>query len=87
MQPWHFVVVSDPEVKRKIRVAAEAEEHIFYRRDTERKARTQPTQPWNGAEKSGARGCGLICARQAEVYERGRGDGRAVIAPTSRGRS
>ncbi len=30
MQPWHFVVVSDPEVKRKIRVAAEEEERIFY---------------------------------------------------------
>lgn len=31
MQPWHFVVVSDPEVKRQIREAAEAEEREFYR--------------------------------------------------------
>ncbi|MGH8224679.1 MAG: nitroreductase family protein [Gammaproteobacteria bacterium] len=30
MQPWHFVAVADPEVKRKIRVAAESEEHEFY---------------------------------------------------------
>jgi len=30
MQPWHFVVVCDPELKRKIRVAAEEEEHAFY---------------------------------------------------------
>jgi nitroreductase len=30
MQPWHFVVVSDPEVKRRIREAAEKEEHEFY---------------------------------------------------------
>lgn len=30
MQPWHFVVVSDPAVKRKIREAAEKEEHEFY---------------------------------------------------------
>ena len=30
MQPWHFVVVSDPQLKRKIREAAEAEERIFY---------------------------------------------------------
>jgi iodotyrosine deiodinase len=30
MQPWRFVVVSDPEVKCKIRAAAEEEEHIFY---------------------------------------------------------
>lgn len=30
MQPWHFVVVSDPEIKRRIRVAAEEEEQRFY---------------------------------------------------------
>lgn len=30
MQPWHFVVVSDPERKRRIREAAEEEEHRFY---------------------------------------------------------
>lgn len=31
-QPWHFVVVSDPEVKKKIRIEAEKEEHEFYNR-------------------------------------------------------
>lgn len=31
-QPWHFVVVSDADVKHQIRVAAEAEEHDFYTR-------------------------------------------------------
>lgn len=30
MQPWHFVAISDPAVKRKIREAAEAEERAFY---------------------------------------------------------
>lgn len=30
MQPWHFVVVSDPAVKAAIREAAEAEERTFY---------------------------------------------------------
>lgn len=30
MQPWHFVAVSDPSVKRRIRGAAEAEEREFY---------------------------------------------------------
>lgn len=30
LQPWHFAVVSGPQTKRKIRVAAEAEEHEFY---------------------------------------------------------
>ncbi len=29
-QPWHFVLISNPEVKRKIRPAAEAEEKKFY---------------------------------------------------------
>jgi iodotyrosine deiodinase len=30
MQPWHFVVVSNPAVKKKIRDAAEEEEREFY---------------------------------------------------------
>ena len=29
-QPWTFVVVDDPELKRQIRIAAEKEEKIFY---------------------------------------------------------
>ena len=32
LQPWHFVVVSDPKVKHEIRVAAEEEEKDFYTR-------------------------------------------------------
>ncbi len=30
LQPWHFVVVTDPAVKQRIRTAAEAEEQEFY---------------------------------------------------------
>jgi iodotyrosine deiodinase len=30
MQPWHFVVVSDPVIKSRIRAAAEREEREFY---------------------------------------------------------
>jgi len=30
MQPWHFVVVSDPQLKRRIRLAAEEVEREFY---------------------------------------------------------
>lgn len=30
LQPWHFVVVSKPEIKTQIRLAAEAEERAFY---------------------------------------------------------
>ncbi len=29
-QPWHFAVVTDPEIKKKIREAAEKEEEAFY---------------------------------------------------------
>src|SRR5215216_2595776 len=32
LQPWHFVVVSDPETKHEIRIAAEQEETEFYYR-------------------------------------------------------
>jgi iodotyrosine deiodinase len=32
LQPWHFVVISDPRVKKEIRLAAEKEEHEFYHR-------------------------------------------------------
>ena len=31
LQPWHFVAVSDPAIKRKIRKAAEEEEYEFYK--------------------------------------------------------
>ena len=30
MQPWHFAVISDPDLKKKIREGAEKEEHDFY---------------------------------------------------------
>ena len=30
MQPWHFVIVSEPAIKRRIRAAAENEERAFY---------------------------------------------------------
>jgi len=30
MQPWHFVVVSNPDIKKKMRAAAEQEEKEFY---------------------------------------------------------
>jgi len=32
LQPWHFVVVSDPKVKHEIRLASEEEEKEFYER-------------------------------------------------------
>lgn len=30
LQPWHFCVVTDPEIKKQIRSGAEKEEHEFY---------------------------------------------------------
>ncbi len=32
LQPWHFVVVGDADLKRQIRLGAEKEEHEFYHR-------------------------------------------------------
>lgn len=32
LQPWHFAVITSPELKRRIREAAEIEEHEFYHR-------------------------------------------------------
>jgi len=29
-QPWHFVIVKDPNIKKEIRIAAEKEEKLFY---------------------------------------------------------
>ena len=37
MQPWYFVVVSDPAVKRKIREASEKVEQAFYSQNGTRK--------------------------------------------------
>jgi nitroreductase len=31
LQPWHFAIIGDPAVKRRLREAAEAEEREFYR--------------------------------------------------------
>ena len=31
MQPWHFAIVESPEIKKKIRIAAEKEERTFYK--------------------------------------------------------
>lgn len=41
MQPWRFVVVGDPDIKRKIRIAAESEERENYER--------RMTQEWKDA--------------------------------------
>ena len=30
LQPWHFVVITNPDIKRRIREAAEVEEREFY---------------------------------------------------------
>ncbi len=32
-QPWHFIVVTDPDLKRKIHLLAEKEEYKFYQKD------------------------------------------------------
>jgi nitroreductase len=37
LQPWHFVVVSDSQIKQKIHSEAEAVEHDFYKSDSTKK--------------------------------------------------
>ena len=37
LQPWHFVVVSDPEIKNKIHAEAEAVEQDFYKSESTKK--------------------------------------------------
>src|ERR671937_1323912 len=44
-QPWTFVLVSDPEVKRRLREGADAEEREFYER--------RATPEWLGAVPPG----------------------------------
>ena len=49
LQPWHFVVVGDPEVKRRIRVGAEQEEHepaLVYRLPNELSSCTTAISRW-----------------------------------------
>ena len=43
-QPWHFVATADPDVKRRLRVAAEAEERVNYegRMNSEWRAELEP---------------------------------------------
>jgi iodotyrosine deiodinase len=43
LQPWHFTVVKDPSLKRRIRIAAEEEENAFYE--------TRAPQEWLDALK------------------------------------
>jgi iodotyrosine deiodinase len=45
MQPWTFVAVSRPDIKRRIRVAAEAEEREFYEGDRTPDAWLDALQP------------------------------------------
>ena len=32
LQPWHFVIIKNNQIKKKIRIAAEKEENIFYKK-------------------------------------------------------
>ena len=50
MQPWHFVVVTDPAKKREIRVGAEIEEKAFYHGRAPEEGRMTP-------EPVGVRAC------------------------------
>jgi nitroreductase len=76
-QPWHFVVVSDPEVKRRIREAAEVEERDFYenRAPAEWLEALAPLQ--TGPEKPFLETAPVLIAIFAQSWEPRPGGGKA----------
>ena len=80
MQPWHFVVVRDPAVKARIRVAAEEEEREFYehRASPEWLAALEPLGTDATGSRSSRRRRYLIADVPAASTRCGSTDGRKV---------
>jgi nitroreductase len=77
MQPWHFVVVSDPSIKSRIRIAAEAEEREFYERRAPREWLEALEALGTDASKPFLETAPVLIAIFAETYGV-RGDGARV---------
>ena len=74
LQPWHFVAIGDPAIKRGIRVAAEAEEKEFYEHRAP-KAWLEALGPTVGSGKPGPlfkRMHALFQEHKAQVLHRGK---------------
>ena len=76
-QPWHFVAVSDPAVKREIRRAAEAEERAFYEGGRAPEARLEALAPLGtGWRKPFLEAAPWLVAVFKEIYGVGAGGER-----------
>lgn len=67
-QPWHFVVVTDPDVKHQIRLAAEAEERAFYNERASEEWLTALTPLGTDADKSFIDRAGCLIVIFAQIY-------------------
>jgi nitroreductase len=75
-QPWHFVVVTDPLTKRRIRDAAEIEERDFYEHRAPREWLEALAPLGTGPDKPFLETAPVLIAVFAQSYERGSHGGR-----------
>ena len=52
LQPWHFVAISNPDVKREIRVAAEIEERRILYKACPKRVAGGVSAAWHGFEQA-----------------------------------
>jgi nitroreductase len=76
-QPWHFVVVTDPVMKHRIREAAEVEERDFYQHRAPREWLEALAALGTGPEKTFLEKAPVLIAIFAQSYER-LADGRKL---------
>ena len=69
-QPWHFVVVTDPAVKRRVREAAEVEERDFYEHRAPRDWLEALESLGTGPDKPFLESAPVLIAIFAQSYER-----------------
>jgi len=75
-QPWHFEVVSDPGLKRRLREAAEAEERAFYSERAPQEGLEALAPLGTDAEKPFLETAPYLIAVFARRWEEGPGDAR-----------
>lgn len=69
-QPWHFVVVTEPDVKHRIRAAAEVEERDFYQNRAPREWLEALERIGTGPDKPFLESAPVLIAIFAQSYER-----------------
>ncbi len=73
-QPWHFVVVTDPAIKHKIRIAAEEEERAFYAERASEEWLNALTPLGTDANKSFIDKAGCLIVVFAQAYGLGKAE-------------